>query len=132
MQVLLIEPDAVLAATYKQALEAIDARVMIAQGAQEAMFAIDEALPDVIVMEMQLPGSNGIAFLQELRSYGDLTHIPVIIHAMHMPQNARTVKAIMARDFGVHIWLYKPKTTIQALQQAVMHQTTRASQEELA
>lgn len=45
----------------------------------EAMAALDDDKPDVIVMDMLLTGTTGITFLHELQSYNDTAIVPVIM-----------------------------------------------------
>lgn len=45
----------------------------------EAIEAIDERLPDVIILDMLLTATTGVTLLHELQSYGDTGAIPVII-----------------------------------------------------
>jgi len=41
--------------------------------------ALDEALPAVIILDMFMPGGNGLVLLHELQSYSDTARIPIII-----------------------------------------------------
>jgi CheY-like chemotaxis protein len=47
--------------------------------AHEALELIDKAVPDVILLDMKLPGVNAMALLHELQSHDDLANIPVVI-----------------------------------------------------
>lgn len=47
--------------------------------APQALASIDESLPDCIVLDIGLPGVNGMALLHELRSHADLSHVPVVV-----------------------------------------------------
>lgn len=44
-----------------------------------AMSALDDALPDLIILDVLLSGPDGFTFLNELISYYDTAQIPVII-----------------------------------------------------
>lgn len=52
--------------------------VEAASGAEGLLKAIDEH-PDAIVLDIQMPGMNGIEVLQQLRSHQSTQFIPVII-----------------------------------------------------
>lgn len=45
----------------------------------EAMSALEEQIPDLIIMDIMLNGPNGLSLLNELSSYPDTNQIPVII-----------------------------------------------------
>lgn len=47
--------------------------------AYEALDAIDVSKPDVVLLDMMLPGVNAMALLHEVQSYDDLADIPVIV-----------------------------------------------------
>jgi CheY-like chemotaxis protein len=49
-------------------LEKAGAQVRTASSADEALAALDQALPDVLVSDIGMPGKNGYALLEELRS----------------------------------------------------------------
>lgn len=115
MHVLLLESDSTLADIYTQAFEAAGWTTTVAPRAQQAMIAIDTRMPDVVVMDLQLAGANGVAFLQEFRSYADLREVPVIVQTMQRPAAFLKTKALLQRDFSIVTWLYKPQTTLAQL-----------------
>lgn len=115
MHILLIEPDAVAAPLYDAGLQAAGHTVTTASSAQGAISAADTQTPDVVIMEMQLGAHNGIAFLQEFRSYAEWRHIPVIVHSFQKPPADVAILDALQREYGMHTWLYKPQTTIAAL-----------------
>jgi CheY-like chemotaxis protein len=113
--ILLIEPDRVLAETYKRALESENYTVTPVNGAQAGIIATDEHLPDGVILELQLVGHSGIEFLYELRSYPDWQDIPVIIHSHVPPLEFAGSGPIMTEQLGVSAYLYKPHTTLERL-----------------
>lgn len=114
MHVLLIEPDIVQAVAYRSALEAAGYSVSYARTAQGAVHVADERLPDVVVLEVQLPAHNGIEFLYEFRSYAEWVHVPVVVHST-MPPHMLTQSATLYKDLGVVRVLYKPQTSLEQL-----------------
>lgn len=116
-RVLLIEPNRILADAYSQGLERTGHTVTWLTNAQDAMASLDQHMPDVVVIELQLAVHNGIEFLYELRSYADLARLPVIVHSF-LPQH-EFMQGITAANLSVHEYLYKPKTSIADLSRAV-------------
>lgn len=53
--------------------------VQVSGHAYEALDAIDNSPPDVILLDMKLPGVNAMALLHELQSHDDLARIPVVV-----------------------------------------------------
>lgn len=114
MHVLLIEPDVIQAVAYRSALEAAGCTVSHARTAQGAVHATDERLPDVVVLEVQLPAHNGIEFLYEFRSYAEWVHVPVVVYSA-MPPHTLTQSATLYKDLGVVRALYKPQTSLEQM-----------------
>lgn len=54
-------------------------RVSSATNALAAIDMIDSEMPDVMVVDMMMPGPNGMTLLHELQSHVDLARIPVIV-----------------------------------------------------
>lgn len=115
MHILLIEPDAVLARTYQSALQTEGHSVAHATGAQQAIIVADDQTPDLVILELQLPSHNGIAFLQEFQSYSDWADVPVIFHTYVPARTNGDAHKIMRHEYGVEHWLYKPQTTLAQL-----------------
>jgi CheY-like chemotaxis protein len=83
--------------------------------AQEAVYAIDTQIPDLVVVELQLAGHSGIEFLYEIRSYPEWERIPIVVHT-HVPPGVFTGSAhIMREQFGVKSYHYKPVTALRSL-----------------
>ncbi len=118
MHILLIEPDVLLAESYRRAFQAAGHSVVAARSAQTAVQAADEQQPDVVVLELQLPGHNGVEFLYEFRSYPEWLHIPVIVHSF-TPSSEYASAATLERELGVRRCLYKPETSLADLCEAV-------------
>lgn len=118
MNILLIEPNRLLATTYRQAIEHAGHTVNWQQAAQAAVSAADGRRPDAVVLELQLAGHSGIEFLYEFRSYTDWQTIPVIVHSF-VPQENLVLQRQQLQSLGIVAILYKPTTTLEQLVQAI-------------
>lgn len=114
MRILHIEPDTVLAVTYRSALTAAGHSVVLARTAQQAVFAADEQKPDVVVLEPQMARHNGVEFLYEFKSYPEWQGIPVII-LTSLPVIDLENLAVLRRDLGVVSILGKTQTSVAQL-----------------
>lgn len=117
--ILMLEPDAILAGTFRQAFEHAGHTVRRSVSAQDAVFLVDEQLPDVILVEIQLTAHSGIEFLYELRSYAEWQHIPVLIHSCIPPSEFQDSMELLRGRLKVREYLYKPHTTLQSLLRSV-------------
>jgi len=120
--ILLLEPDNALANTYIKALEQIGHDVACCATAEEALQVLDDFRPHLVVLELQLTGHDGIEFLHELRSYPDGQNMPAVVNTNLPPQTLRPLLAVLDRDLGVKVCLYKPRTTLQQLIRVVKEQ----------
>lgn len=120
--ILLLEPDSVLANTYVKALEQVGHDVACCISAGEALQALDGFKPHLVVMELQLTGHDGIEFLHELRSYPDGRNLPVIVNTNLAPSALQPLLEVLNRDLGVRVCLYRPRTTLQQLIRVIAEQ----------
>ena len=114
MDVLLIEPDVVLAQTYEDALRRGGHTVRHARGAQDAVQMSDEKLPDLIILEPQLARHNGVELLYELRSYMEWQNVLVII-LTQLASAALKGNALLSGHLGVSQILAKSQTSLEQL-----------------
>lgn len=118
MHILLIEPDTILAQLYIEALERVGHKVSYVRTAEAAIHTADRRRPDVVVLEIQLAGHSGVAFLQEFRSYADWLDIPVILHTVVPPIPLQRFQYSL-KEMGIVQQLYKPQTSLKQLVAAV-------------
>ncbi len=79
VQVLIIEDDPWLGELQADVLMDEGHDVVIARNALEAIDAVDQTPPDVIIADVLLTGSTVFTLLNELQSYDDTRRIPVIL-----------------------------------------------------
>ncbi|HEY1064167.1 MAG TPA: response regulator [Candidatus Saccharimonadales bacterium] len=119
MKIVLLEPDKVLADTYRQALMHAGHKVVMCASAQAAIFAADEMQPDLVVMELQLAGHSGIEFLYEFRSYDDWCEVPVIVLTNVPAGEFDGSWELLRSQLNVHTYHYKPLTSLRTLLRSV-------------
>lgn len=126
-KVLLIEPDRVLADTYRRALQTAGHHVYICASAQAGVLAADQVNPDLVVLELQLVAHNGAEFLYEFRSYPDWQQVPVIVHTHVPPAHFGGSLPAIRQQLGICEYLYKPTTTLRQLLGAVQDATVTSA-----
>ena len=118
MNILLIEPDKLLAKTYQKALQKSGYKVRCCSDVQTAIDLIDHKLPDVILLEIQQNNHNGIEFLYELRSYPEWQLIPIIIASI-IPEHDIGLSEYIKKQLNIKNYYYKPRLSLNKLVQAV-------------
>lgn len=77
--VLVVEDDEWMARQHVRALASGGIQADYVGHALAAMEALDAHVPDVIVLDVLLPGPNAFTMLHELRSHVDLAVIPIVL-----------------------------------------------------
>lgn len=119
MKILLLEPDKVLADTYRQLLMSQGHKVVMCATAQAAIFAADDLQPDLVITELQLTSHSGIEFLYEFRSYDDWTDVPVMILTNVPAGEFAGSWELLKNELGVASYHYKPLTSLRTLLRSV-------------
>jgi PAS domain S-box-containing protein len=106
MDVLIVDDDGDTRMALGAALEERGARVRLVASAAEGLAAIDERLPDVLLCDLDMPGSSGLDLMRTLRARdpadgGDLPAAAITAHA-------RDEDARIARAAGFQRHLAKP------------------------
>lgn len=79
--IFIIEPDKLLAKNYAHELRADDRQIILFSTASVAIKALEKIIPDLVIMELALPGHNGFEFLYEMISYSDSQNVKVVINS---------------------------------------------------
>ena len=81
---ILIVEDSTTQALHLQALlEEAGLQVIWAPDGQAGVKMAHQALPDLVVLDVQLPDMNGFQVCQDLKSQNDTRHIPIIMFTRH-------------------------------------------------
>lgn len=78
--------------------------VVIAKNGIEAIESLQEIIPDVMLIDMEMPKMNGFELIEKVRANPETAHIPMIIISSRTAEKHRKI----AKDLGVHIFLGKP------------------------
>jgi CheY-like chemotaxis protein len=88
-------------------LERAGFRITQASSAEEARRFVETVRPDVILMDIQLPGQDGLSLTRELKANPATAHIPIIALTAHAMKGDE-VQAIAA---GCDAYVAKPIDT---------------------
>ncbi len=78
-QILLVEDDPFLIDIYTQKLKESGFDLMVAKSADEVFERLREKKPDLIILDIVLPGADGWEILKKIKSNPDLNSVKVII-----------------------------------------------------
>lgn len=111
MNILLIEPDRELALTISKWLDSEGWQNQVVHNSQDALDQLDKNSYDLIILELVMPGSNGVEFLQEVRSYPDWHDITCILYTRANLGDLELPDSVMD-DLNIAKVLHKSKDTL--------------------
>lgn len=105
--ILLVEDNEANQMLARAVLELDGYRVAVASSADEAEDELNREVPSLILMDVQLPGRDGLTFARELKSDPSTAGIPVVALTAH----AMTGDRELAIDAGCIGYIAKPIDT---------------------
>lgn len=118
LRIFIIEDEPLMAECLARALDQVTSsapEILRFSNAIEAMSALAQGLPDLIMLDVLLDGPDGFTFLNELMSYTDTARIPVII------VTSLDLGPEPLADYGVVAVLQKDTMTPATILQGAQH-----------
>jgi CheY-like chemotaxis protein len=101
---LLVDDDAALAEMYALQLTASGFEVTTAHSGAEALRIVSDTLPDLIYLDLGLPGMGGLEVLERLRTEPDTAAVPVVILTnFSEPEMVERGKRLGAQDYLIKV-----------------------------
>ncbi len=115
-KILIIEDDLSILDLYKRELGQLGYKVFTASTGGTGLTIAKQELPDLILLDIMMPGMDGFSFIHNLRDNAELASIKVIVIT-----NLGTTDLFMeeGKKLGVKKYLIKYKTSLQELIQNV-------------
>ena len=101
LQILIVDDDREIRSLVSDVLVTNGFRVLAAKDGVEMRRILAEAKPDLIVLDLNLPGPDGLALCRELRAQGGL---PIIM----LTARATTIDRILGLELGADDYVTKP------------------------
>ena len=120
-KVLLVDDEPDAQQTYRDILESDGYEVTVAGTGEAAVALIDGYRPDVILLDIMLPGVDGIEIARRLSRRPDTHGIPIVmITALHEFKTG----AGLAEIEGIRRFIYKPcrpRTLLEGVEDAIQY-----------
>ncbi len=111
-KVLLIDDEPDLIAPTKFVLENAGYEVNVANSAEEGLEKFKEAKPDIILLDIMMPGIDGLEFLYRLKNvYQNASDIPVIMLSARDDMEL----TFRAKGFGATEYIHKSASSDELL-----------------
>src|SRR3989338_3951474 len=79
VKVLIVEDDVMLNKIYQTKLGIVGYKVFAAHDGEEGIKKMEEAVPNIVLLDLMLPKKNGFEVLETVKQNIKLNHIPIII-----------------------------------------------------
>lgn len=103
-KILICDDEDVLRALVRASLQGGDYDVVEASDGNEAVEIATAERPDLVLLDMMMPGCSGVEVLRQLRADPDLAETPVIMLTARTQENDRAA----ANEAGATVFLPKP------------------------
>ena len=85
---LIVEDDRDVVALFRHVLDIAGYHTEIVLNGKEAMSRLEESEPDIVLLDLQLPGMSGIGILTRMRADDRLRNTPVVVITAFAPHAA--------------------------------------------
>ena len=100
--VLVVDDEPSVLMTYQMILEQQGYQVLVAENGREALERAKSSLPDLILLDLMMPGMDGMTLLTKLRREPGFEDLPVImLSALSDEAGMRKAKELGAQDYLV-------------------------------
>jgi two-component system alkaline phosphatase synthesis response regulator PhoP len=103
--ILLVEDEAAIAAFVQTALEREGFAVEVVEDGQQALARVDQTLPDLIILDLMLPGIDGLEVCRAVRRMP--TYVPIIM----LTARTEEVDKVVGLELGADDYITKPFNT---------------------
>ncbi len=101
-KIILVEDDKFIARAYKDGLERAGFEVEVVSDGLEAIGKIRAEHPDLILLDLILPGKNGFEILEEIQMADELRSLPVVaLSNLGQDTDIQKAKSLGAVDYLV-------------------------------
>lgn len=98
--ILIVDDEPILRQLFQKVMEHDGHTVLTAANGREALGILRQQVPDLIMLDMQMPAMDGTTFLRLLRRHQDWANVPVVImSALASETDVRSVGALGVRDY---------------------------------
>jgi len=103
-KILIVEDERGIVYLLKTRLESEGFQVIAAYDGQVGLRAVTEARPDLIILDLNLPGLNGFEFCRRIRRQPELARLPILV----LSGRAEEADKVGALELGADDYVTKP------------------------
>ncbi|MCZ6653553.1 MAG: response regulator [Planctomycetota bacterium] len=119
-KILIVDDDRQVSLALSIRLKAADYDVAVAGDGENALEKLTASVPDVVLLDMRMPGIDGLEVMRRMKQDPRLANIPVIFVSANAQETAKRA----ALNAGGKIFLEKPfesRALLEAIQRVLEH-----------
>jgi DNA-binding response OmpR family regulator len=106
-KILIVDDEVNIVISLEFLMQQAGYQVWVAYNGEEGMALIHEIVPDLILLDIMLPGVNGYEICQQVRATPELAHIKIIM----VTAKGREVEVAKGLALGADAYIRKPFST---------------------
>ena len=115
-RILYIEDNKTNIRLVERSLKFMGYDLIIAEDGGEGLIKANQELPDIVLLDIDLPTIDGITVLRSLKSNFATKDIPVIMYSTQMDIQTQEI----CKEYGADVFLHKPASTANLLSVVLM------------
>ncbi len=104
IKILLIEDEEDIAALIKLQAELSGYKVLVETDGLNGLRAIERETPEIIILDIMLPGMNGLDVCRKVKNMPELKHIPIIL----ISAKSEELDVVLGLELGADDYVTKP------------------------
>jgi CheY-like chemotaxis protein len=113
--VLIVDDDVAACRPLERFLEVTGHHAFVVHDGRSALSMLDQLRPDMILLDVMMPGMDGVEVLRRIRKHPAHRNLPVIVYSALSDDD--TIAAAMKH--GAQDYLVKSRATVDRLQSAI-------------
>jgi CheY-like chemotaxis protein len=110
-KIVLAEDEEIISMAYQQGLTFLGYEVVIAQDGLDAIEALKQQIPDILLLDIIMPNMNGFEVLEAVRKNPDYKELPIIM----LTNLSQSSDELQARELGANDYMIKSNITLKQL-----------------
>lgn len=111
--ILLVEDEKKMAEMYKKVFDKEGFKMNLALTSEEGWKALEEEKPDLLLLDVLLPGESGVSFLKKLRGKEEYEDLPVLVLSNYdVPEIQKEAMELGAKGYLMKA-NFVPKTLVK-------------------
>jgi DNA-binding response OmpR family regulator len=103
-KILLVDDEDIIHQSVKRALEKSPYELLSAYNGNEAVKKVLQSVPDLVILDINMPEKDGYAVVREIRGNKQTKHIPIIM----LTGLGEVIDKVVGYELGVEDYMTKP------------------------